>query len=46
MVDRDVHPAGEYDIGGRALLDVVIGVDSLDVSVLTGLTLDLTGRVR
>lgn len=47
MVDiHDVHPAGEYDFGGHALLDVAIGVDSPDVFVLTGLTLDLTGRVR
>jgi hypothetical protein len=39
-----IRPGGEYDdLGGRAPLDVVVGVDSLDVFMLTGLTLDIPG---
>jgi hypothetical protein len=38
----NTRPVGDYNSGGRALLNlVVIGVDSLDEFMLTGLTLDI-----
>jgi len=43
VVGTPLFAPGVNDLGGRAPLDVVVGVDSLDVFMLTGLTLDIPG---
>jgi hypothetical protein len=38
---EDIRPVGDGTLGGGGVLDLVIGVDSLDAVMLTGLKQDL-----